>query len=94
MVTREQMDDRASISISDALQYTPGIQTNYYGEDNKQDWFVVRGFQQAGTGLYQDGTRLYSAGFYSWQIDPFGLERVEVLRGPASVLYGKTHQEV
>ncbi|MEF1231238.1 TonB-dependent receptor plug domain-containing protein, partial [Vibrio fortis] len=88
-VTREQMDDRASISISDALQYTPGIQTNYYGEDNKQDWFVVRGFQQAGTGLYQDGTRLYSAGFYSWQIDPFGLERVEVLRGPASVLYGQ-----
>lgn len=89
VVTREQMDDRASISISDALQYTPGIQTNYYGEDNKQDWFVVRGFQQAGTGLYQDGTRLYSAGFYSWQIDPFALERVEVLRGPASVLYGQ-----
>lgn len=89
VVTREQMDDRASISISDALQYTPGIQTNYFGEDNKQDWFVIRGFQQAGTGLYQDGTRLYSAGFYSWQIDPFGLERVEVLRGPASVLYGQ-----
>lgn len=89
VVTREQMDDRASISISDALQYTPGIQTNHYGDDNKQDWFVVRGFSQAGTGLYQDGTRLYSAGFYSWQIDPFGLERVEILRGPASVLYGQ-----
>ncbi|MDN3609929.1 TonB-dependent siderophore receptor [Vibrio ostreicida] len=89
VVTREQMDDRASISISDALQYTPGIQANHYGDDNKQDWFVVRGFTQAGTGLYQDGTRLYSAGFYSWQIDPFGLERVEILRGPASVLYGQ-----
>lgn len=89
VVTREQMDDRASISISDALQYTPSIQTNYYGEDNKQDWFVIRGFQQAGAGLYQDGTRLYSAGFYSWQIDPFALERVEILRGPASVLYGQ-----
>ncbi|KJY70846.1 ligand-gated channel protein [Vibrio coralliilyticus] len=89
VVTREQMDDRASISISDALQYTPGIQTNFYGDDNKQDWFVIRGFQQANNGLYQDGTRLYSAGFYSWQIDPFGLERVEILRGPASVLYGQ-----
>ncbi|MDC5855574.1 TonB-dependent siderophore receptor [Vibrio europaeus] len=89
VVTREQMDDRASISISDALQYTPGIQANHYGDDNKQDWFVVRGFAQAGTGLYQDGTRLYSAGFYTWQIDPFGLERVEILRGPASVLYGQ-----
>lgn len=90
VVTREQMDDRASVSISDALQYTPGIQTNYFGEDNKQDWFVIRGFQQAGTGLYQDGTRLYSVGFYSWQIDPFGLERVEILRGPVSALYGQT----
>lgn len=90
IVTREQMDDRASISISDALQYTPSIQSNYFGEDNKQDWFVIRGFKQANNGLYQDGTRLYSSGFYSWQIDPFGLERVEVLRGPASVLYGQT----
>ncbi|WP_339387065.1 TonB-dependent siderophore receptor [Vibrio caribbeanicus] len=89
VVTREQMDDRASISISDALQYTPSIQANHYGDDNKQDWFVVRGFAQAGSGLYQDGTRLYSAGFYSWQIDPYALERVEILRGPASVLYGQ-----
>ncbi|PQJ49128.1 ligand-gated channel protein [Vibrio jasicida] len=89
VVTREQMDDRASISVSDALQYTPSIQTNYFGEDNKQDWFIIRGFKQANSGLYQDGTRLYSSGFYSWQIDPFALERVEVLRGAASVLYGQ-----
>lgn len=90
VVTREQMDDRAPISISDALQYTPSIQTNFYGEDNKQDWFVIRGFKQANDGLYQDGTRLYSTGFYSWQIDPFMLERIEVLRGPASTLNGQT----
>ena len=90
VVTREQMDDRAPISISDALQYTPSIQTNFYGEDNKQDWFVIRGFKQANNGLYQDGTRLYSSGFYSWQIDPFMLERIEVLRGPASTLNGQT----
>ncbi|NVK72795.1 MAG: TonB-dependent siderophore receptor [Oceanospirillaceae bacterium] len=90
VVTREHMDDRAPISISDALQYTPSIQTNFYGEDNKQDWFVIRGFKQANNGLYQDGTRLYSSGFYSWQVDPFMLERIEVLRGPASTLNGQT----
>lgn len=90
VVTREQMDDRATISVSDALQYTPSIQTNFYGEDNKQDWFVIRGFKQANNGLYQDGTRLYSSGYYSWQIDPFMLERIEVLRGPASSLNGQT----
>jgi len=89
VVTREQMDDRASVSVADALQYTPSIQANFYGDDNKQDWFVIRGFKQANAGLYQDGTRLDSAGFYSYQADPFGLERVEILRGPASVLYGQ-----
>lgn len=89
VVTREQMDDRASVSVADALQYTPSIQANFYGEDNKQDWFVIRGFNQANDGLYQDGTRVDSAGFYSYQVDPFGLERVEILRGPASVLYGQ-----
>ncbi|RJG39977.1 TonB-dependent siderophore receptor [Motilimonas pumila] len=89
VVTREHMDDRASISIADALQYTPSIQSNYYGEDNKQDWFVIRGFKQANAGLYQDNTRIHSEGFYSYQVDPFGLERVEILRGPASVLYGQ-----
>ena len=54
IVTREQMDDRASVSIADALQYTPSIQANFYGEDNKQDWFVIRGFKQANNGLYRD----------------------------------------
>ncbi len=40
------MDDRASISISDALQYTPSIQANYFGEDNKQDrFFMVKPLQ-------------------------------------------------
>ena len=90
IVTREQMDDRAAVSISDALRYTPGMQAGFYGEDNKQDWFIVRGFKQANNGLYRDGTRTYSNGFYSWQIDPFLLERVEILRGPSSVLYGQT----
>ncbi len=90
IVTREQMDDRASVSIADALQYTPSIQANFYGEDNKQDWFVIRGFKQANSGLYRDGTRVYSYGFYSWQLDPFAQERVEIMRGPASVLYGQT----
>ncbi len=44
------MDDRASISISDALQYTPSIQTNYFGEDNKQDWFIIRGLNRRTAG--------------------------------------------
>lgn len=90
VVTRQQMEDRAALSISDALRYTPGVQAGYFGEDNKQDWFIIRGFKQENYGLFQDSTRVYSSGFYSWQIDPYMLERVEVQRGAASVLYGQT----
>lgn len=89
VVTREQMDDRGVISVADALKYTPSIQANFYGEDNKQDWYIIRGFKQANNGLYQDGTRLYSSSFYSWQIDPYALERVEIARGPTSTLNGQ-----
>lgn len=90
VVTRQQLEDRAALSISDALHYTAGVQAGYFGEDNKQDWFILRGFKQENHGLFQDSTRVYSSGFYSWQVDPYLLERVEVQRGAASVLYGQT----
>ncbi|MET1078083.1 MAG: TonB-dependent siderophore receptor [Pseudomonas sp.] len=90
VVTQEQMDDRNVLTISDALKYTPGVQAGFYGEDNKQDWFIIRGFKQANNGLFLDGSRIYSSAFYSWQIDPYMLERIEVLKGAASVLYGQS----
>jgi iron complex outermembrane receptor protein len=90
VVTQEQMDDRNVQTISDALRYVPGVQAGFYGEDNKQDWFIIRGFKQANNGLFMDGSRIYSSAFYSWQIDPFMLERIEVLKGASSVLYGQT----
>lgn len=90
VVTQQQLKDRNSQTISDALRYSAGIQGGYFGEDNKQDWFILRGFKQANNGLFQDGVRVYSSGFYSWQVDPYLLERVEVLKGASSVLYGQS----
>ncbi|WP_394558368.1 TonB-dependent siderophore receptor [Aquipseudomonas alcaligenes] len=90
VVTQQQMKDRNVQTISDALRYSAGIQAGYFGEDNKQDWFILRGFKQANNGLFQDGVRVYSSGFYSWQVDPYMLERVEVLKGASSVLYGQS----
>jgi len=90
VVTQEQMEDRQVLSVSDALKYTPGVQAGYFGEDNKQDWFIIRGFKQANFGLFQDSTRVYSSGFYSWQVDPYLLQRVEVQRGASSVLFGQS----
>ena len=90
VVTEQQMKDRNVQTVSQALQYSAGVQAGFYGEDNKQDWFIIRGFKQANYGLFMDGARVFSSGFYSWQIDPYMLERVEVLKGAASVLYGQT----
>jgi iron complex outermembrane receptor protein len=90
VVTQTQMDDRNVQTISEALRYSGGVQAGFYGEDNKQDWFIIRGFKQANNGLFMDGSRIYSSAFYSWQIDPYMLERIEVLKGAASVLYGQT----
>jgi iron complex outermembrane receptor protein len=90
VVTQQQMKDRNVQTVSDALRYSAGIQAGYFGEDNKQDWFILRGFKQANNGLFQDGVRVYSSGFYSWQVDPYMLERVEVLKGASSVLYGQS----
>lgn len=90
VITEQQMRDRNVQTVSQALQYSAGIQAGFYGEDNKQDWFIIRGFKQANHGLFMDGARVFSSGFYSWQLDPYMLERVEVLKGAASVLYGQT----
>jgi iron complex outermembrane receptor protein len=90
VVTQAQMDDRNVQTISEALRYSGGVQAGFYGEDNKQDWFIIRGFKQANNGLFMDGSRIYSSAFYSWQIDPYMLERIEVLKGASSVLYGQT----
>lgn len=90
VVTQAQMEDRNVQTISEALRYSAGVQAGFYGEDNKQDWFIIRGFKQANNGLFMDGSRIYSSAFYSWQIDPYMLERIEVLKGASSVLYGQT----
>ncbi|MEE4463144.1 TonB-dependent siderophore receptor, partial [Azotobacter chroococcum] len=89
ITTEQQMRDRNVGTISDALHYTAGVQADVFGQDNRGDWFIIRGFSQGNNGLYRDGNRVHSDGYFRWQIDPFMLERVEVLKGAASVLYGQ-----
>ncbi|WJR67055.1 TonB-dependent siderophore receptor [Neorhizobium sp. CSC1952] len=89
VVGKEEMDDRGVVNkVDEALRYTPGVVAAPYGTDPDTDWFYIRGFDATQTGVYLDGLNLFSYGFGGFQIDPFMLERVEVLKGPASVLYG------
>ena len=87
-VTRRELDDRDVQTLGQALNYTPGVTTTTFGYDPRFDAFSIRGFDVTYTGLYRDGLRL-GGGFFSVpKTEPYGLQSVTVLRGPASGLYG------
>lgn len=88
VIGRQELEDRNVQKVDEALRYTSGVTAQPFGPDPDTDWIFIRGFQATQTGIYLDGLSNYAFGFGGFQIDPFQLERVEVLKGPSSVLYG------
>jgi iron complex outermembrane receptor protein len=89
VIGKQEMDDRGVVNkVDEALRYTPGVSTQPFGTDPDTDWYYIRGFDASQTGVYMDNLPLFAYGFGNFQVDPFMLERIEVLKGPASVLYG------
>ncbi|MBO9100693.1 MULTISPECIES: TonB-dependent siderophore receptor [unclassified Rhizobium] len=92
VVGQQEMQDRGITNkVDEALRYTPGVNTQPFGNDGDTDWFYIRGFDATQTGVFLDGLTLFSYGFGGFQIDPFSLERIEVLKGASSVTYGGTN---
>lgn len=85
-VDREELEARSVQQLDETFRYRAGVLSGHFGSDNNTDWFKVRGFDQS---TYQDGLRIYREGFYQWLPEPFGLERVDVFKGPSSILYGE-----
>ncbi|WP_455173887.1 TonB-dependent siderophore receptor [Azospirillum largimobile] len=88
VIGREEMDDRGAQKVDEALRYTPGVYGQPFGPDSDTNWVFIRGFQATQSGVYQDGLQLYAYGFGGQFVDSYNLERIEVLRGASSVLYG------
>ena len=90
VVTNDELRNRQAETLSQALNYTPGVTSQPTSFSRTADRFRIRGMdvESATGGSMRDGMRLQSNSYDGTQ-EPFGLERVEVLRGAASVLYGQ-----
>ncbi|WP_447926653.1 TonB-dependent siderophore receptor [Vreelandella sp. EE27] len=88
-VSEQELEDRGVNKYDETFQYRSGVTSQPYGNDNNADWFFLRGFS-AENATYQDGLRLFrTGGYFWWMNETFGLERVDLLKGPASILYGE-----
>ena len=83
IVTPEQIVDRGARSIVEALSYTAGVAGG--NDDSRGDFNYLRGFESV---LYVDGLKRNFGFVYLPRADVNALERIEILVGPASVLYG------
>ncbi|SDP20535.1 TonB-dependent siderophore receptor [Ectopseudomonas guguanensis] len=87
VATREQMQDRKVQNLDDAVRYMPGVIASSYGSDSRADWMKIRGFEPI---QLLDGLPLPKGSYTMPKLETWNLERVAVLRGPASSVYGQT----
>ncbi|GBQ21355.1 TonB-dependent receptor [Acetobacter estunensis NRIC 0472] len=84
------MDVRGVLNLNQALRYAAGVTADTRGgEGTRYDLYDLRGFTVP---TFLDGLRFQDSptGFAVAQTDTFRLSRIELLKGPASALYGQS----
>lgn len=87
-VTQTQLEQRKPQNLLDALGYTPGARVGTYGFDPRYDAFTIRGVDVTQNAVFRDGLRQINSPNGLFRLEPYGLEAINVLRGPASAVYG------
>jgi iron complex outermembrane receptor protein len=88
VIPADQIRDQNAQSLNQAVRYTAGVTPETRGAvSTRYDQLTIRGFD---ADTYWNGLKLQSLYYAVPQLDPFLLERVEVLKGPTSVLYGQS----
>lgn len=77
---------QGAVSIGDTLNYVSGVTANPYGPDSRVDGALVRGIEAL---QFRDGMRDIYSYYASIRADPYNFDQVELVRGPASVLFGQ-----
>ncbi|KAE8756503.1 TonB-dependent siderophore receptor [Paraburkholderia madseniana] len=85
VVTAQQIEMTGATDLNQALHYVPGFAS--FGSDSRTDLYAaLRGFTPT---LFVDGLQApNTTPIANWRVDPYMIDSVTVLRGPASVLYG------
>jgi iron complex outermembrane receptor protein len=92
-VTRRQIDEQNPQTVSQALRYTAGVLSDR-DSDIRYDSVFLRGFGAFGTATsyvsFLDGLKLpRGQAFAQTSVDPFLIDRIDVLKGPSALLYGQ-----
>lgn len=83
VITEKEIKQRNASTTEEVLEYTPGTMTGYYSSDDRNDYYQIRGYDAT---TYRDGLTIGS--LRGVREDAYAFERVEVVRGANSTLFG------
>ncbi|MEG8040683.1 TonB-dependent siderophore receptor [Sphingomonas sp. LR60] len=86
IVTDDVFLAQGAINVSDTVRYAAGVNSDAYGRETRSDGFTIRGLDAL---QFRDGMRDVFSYWATIPADPYNFSRVEVVRGPASVLFGQ-----
>ncbi len=88
----QELAKKNPVSLGEALDFELGVAKRSFGPGTSRP--VIRGFDGDRVLVLQDGQRIGALGFQSGDhaepVDILGLDRVEVVKGPATLLYGSS----
>ncbi len=91
VISRKEIERSQATSVTELLNRAPGVQITYNGGPGSNTGVYIRGTKTAQTLILVDGHKINSAssGTASLEyLDPDQIERIEIVRGPRSSLYG------
>lgn len=84
--TRPDLEARGALDLADAYLYSAGVFGERYGFATRGDWVSVRGLDVP---EYRDSLQALFGNYNNTRPDIYTIQQVEILKGPASVLYGR-----
>lgn len=86
VVPRQVIEDQKATQLGDAVRNVSGVSPGSPSLTSFANQFIIRGFQDIGENIFVNGIRRTAQGL---PLNTATLEQVEVLKGPASVLFGQ-----